>query len=53
MERAKSSGVSILNLDWEDTEQYKVSYDDLERSSQFIHTGRLGGGSVLVHCAQV
>ena len=53
VERAKSLGVNILNLDWEDTEHYKVTYEDIERSSRFIHSGRLAGGSVLVHCAQV
>ena len=43
----------ILNMDWEDTEQFTIPHSDLVQSSKFIHEGRMGGGSVLVHCAQV
>ena len=54
VEHAQSEmGVVILNMDWEDTEQFTIPQSDFVQSSKFIHEGRQRGGSVLVHCAQV
>ena len=54
MERAKRElGVTFLNLDWVDSTSFEISDESLCECCRFIHSARTGGGSVLVHCAQV
>ena len=54
MERARRElGVTFLNLDWVDSTSFEISDESLCECCRFIHSARTGGGSVLVHCAQV
>ncbi len=54
MQVAKSElGINFLELNWDDTTAFAIPPGDFARCAQFIHAGRSGGGSVLVHCAQV
>lgn len=52
--RAKSElGITFLQLKWDDVTDFCIPEEDLVQAVRFIHHGRLEGGSILVHCAQV
>ena len=54
MRKAKDElKVTILDLNWEDHNQFIIPDDDLITSCRFIHEALKSGNSVLVHCAQV
>ena len=54
VETAKTElSLRFLELNWEDTTSFLIPDEDLVRCVHFIHSARVGGGSVLVHCAQV
>ncbi len=54
MKKARDElGVSFLELNWEDTTSFSIEEQDLVKSVEYVHRARMGGGGVLIHCAQV
>ena len=49
----EESGITILELNWEDQESFSIPDEDIFTSCVFIHKAISSGHSVLVHCAQV
>ena len=49
----KELHIKFLNTDWMDSTIFQIPLQDLVECVQFIHTARISGSSVLVHCAQV
>lgn len=54
MKRAKDElKIKFLELNWEDTEEWTITDEDIRKFVLFIDQGLAKGESVLVHCAQV
>ena len=54
VQKAKNElGIQFLELNWEDTESFDITNEDIRTCCLFIHKARQDGHSVLVHCAQV
>eukprot|EP00397_Hematodinium_sp_SG-2012_P042408 GEMP01046904.1.p1 GENE.GEMP01046904.1~~GEMP01046904.1.p1 ORF type:complete len:295 (+),score=71.51 GEMP01046904.1:145-1029(+) len=45
-------GLTVLDLEWDDSVEQRITLEELREAVLFIHHARLESHSVLVHCAQ-